>query len=70
MPFTIIYTGNDACKQCLGWGKVANSDDQESWKYWAELKPPENLAIQLGVVKPIQCPRCNGTGIEPENPYV
>lgn len=60
-----IYSGPDACQRCLGWKKIANSDDGESWKYWAELPSPENLAVQLGVVFPIDCPRCQGTGREP-----
>lgn len=62
---SIIYTGPDACRRCLGWKQIANSDDGESWKYWAELPPPSNLAVQVGVVFPIQCPRCQGKGVEP-----
>lgn len=63
----VIYQGPDACQRCLGWKRVANSDDGESWKYWAELRPPENLAVTLGVVRPVVCPRCGGTGREPDN---
>jgi DnaJ-class molecular chaperone len=61
----IIYDGKDACKKCLGWKRV---DDGEgiSWKYWAELPAHSALAISLGIVKPIECPRCKGTGIEPK----
>lgn len=69
MVFTVvIYDGPNACRQCLGWKRIANSEDGESWKYWAELEPPSNLAVTLGLVVPITCPRCNGTGQEPAAP--
>lgn len=61
----VVYTGPDACQRCLGWKQIANSDDGESWKYWAELPSPENLAVQVGIVFPTRCPRCEGTGVEP-----
>jgi len=60
-----IYQGDDCCKRCLGWKRIANSDEGESWKYWAELPPPSNLAVQVGLVYPLTCPRCEGSGIEP-----
>ena len=60
----IIYTGENACEQCLGWKRV---DDGEgaSWKYWAELPAQSAIGIQLGLIKPVECPRCHGSGIEP-----
>ena len=64
-----IYDGEDACTQCLGWKRV---DDGEgaSWKYWAELPAQSAIGFTLGLVKPIQCPRCKGTGIEPKGELV
>ena len=59
-----IYIGDNACKHCLGWKRVDDSDEHISWKYWAELPSPSNISVQLGIVKPIECPRCHGTGIE------
>lgn len=61
-----IYDGDNACERCLGWKRIDDGDEGVSWKYWAELPTPSNIAIQLGIVKPITCPHCNGTGIEPE----
>jgi hypothetical protein len=61
----VIYEGPDACRRCLGWKRIADSQEGESWKYWAELTPPENIAVTLGVVRPVVCPRCGGTGKEP-----
>lgn len=60
-----IYTGSDACQKCLGWKKIANDDDQSSWKHWAELPAPNNIMATLGMVFPIDCPRCQGSGKEP-----
>ncbi len=66
MITVIIYTGDDACQQCIGWKRIANDDEQSSWKHWAEIPPPSNIAVQLGLVFPIECPRCQGTGVEPK----
>lgn len=65
MSAIVIYQGPDACQKCLGWKKIANDDEQSSWKHWAELPPPSNLAVQVGMVFPIDCPRCQGSGREP-----
>ena len=66
MNIIVIYEGTDTCKECLGWKRIADGDEGGSWKHWAELPPPSNLAVQLGLVKPIECPRCQGTGVEPK----
>lgn len=66
MDPVVIYEGPNACKKCLGWKRIANDDEQTPWKYWAELPPPSNLAVQLGVVVPIECPHCQGSGVEPQ----
>lgn len=66
MNTVTIYEGSDACKKCLGWKRVADSDDGESWKYWAELPAASAIAVTLGIVKPVECPRCKGTGKDPE----
>ena len=61
----IIYEGENKCQQCLGWKRV---DDAEggSWMWWAELPAQSAIAVTMGWVKPITCPRCNGTGVEPQ----
>ena len=64
MKRVVIYKGADVCVQCLGWKRVDNGEFQ-SWKYWAELPPQSRVAITMGIVKPVVCPRCNGTGKEP-----
>ncbi len=54
----------NACTQCLGWKRV-DSEDHLSWKYWKKY-PEIKGAIRKGLVTPVECPHCNGTGVEPE----
>jgi hypothetical protein len=61
----IIYDGKDACKQCLGWKRVDNGQGA-SWKEWLDLPTPSRIAVDAGIIKPVVCPRCGGTGKEPE----
>ena len=62
----IIYDEDNPCTLCEGWKCVDNGEDPVSWKSWAELPAPSNLAVQIGLVRPVVCPRCEGTGIEPQ----
>ena len=64
MNIVIIYDGKNACKRCLGWKKVDEAE-QQSWKYWAEMPEQSKIAIKVGLVKPIDCADCGGTGIQP-----
>jgi hypothetical protein len=54
--------GPDDCHRCWGSGHIANSDDAKPWPCWADLKPPSNLAVTLGLVQPEPCPQCGGSG--------
>jgi hypothetical protein len=65
MEIVMIYTGKNACKQCLGWKRV-DDHDGASWKYWAALPGQSAIAVKWGFIKAVECPRCKGTGIEPE----
>ena len=62
MSIVVIYMGPKVCSQCLGYKRVANTDEHESWKYWDELPASARLAVDLGIVCPIECPKCKGTG--------
>ena len=52
------------CRKCQGDGKVANTDDQEPWSAWESLPPGSDIAVQMGLVRPITCPVCGGSGID------
>jgi len=48
--------------KCDGCGRIASDVDQTPWSYWLAMRPGSDLAIFLGVVKPIPCPECLGKG--------
>lgn len=54
--------GDGPCSKCEGCGKVANSDDQEPWTYWENLPLKTAMAVTLGLVQPVDCPLCGGSG--------
>jgi hypothetical protein len=64
MDIVVIYEGENKCQRCQGWKQIDDGDEGISWKYWAELPVQSAIAVTMGIVKPIVCPRCNGTGIE------
>lgn len=52
----------EPCPKCQGDKQIANSDDGEPWSAWANLPPGSDLAVRAGLVRPITCPECRGTG--------
>jgi hypothetical protein len=52
------------CMTCDGCGKVADDGDQSPWSMWKELPPQSRTAVNLGLVHPMSCPDCGGSGIE------
>lgn len=50
------------CTRCEGCGELANSDSREPWTFWASLPSESSLAVYTGLVWPIPCDACNGTG--------
>lgn len=50
------------CPKCEGCGKIANDDDGTQWTYWMDLPVKSAHAVIFGIVKPIPCPKCGGTG--------
>ena len=55
-------TVRDKCNTCDGEGKVANTDNMEPWSQWAQLPVQSALAVVIGIVKPMTCPTCKGSG--------
>lgn len=53
------------CDRCDGCGQIACNEEGEKgepWSAWEELPPGSDLAVKLGLVWPIPCPTCGGSG--------
>jgi RecJ-like exonuclease len=50
------------CPKCSGEGRIANSEDGEPWSQWEKLPPGSDIAVKIGLIKPIVCPNCDGKG--------
>jgi hypothetical protein len=50
------------CRWCAGCGKIADTEDREPWIDWERLPPGADAAVRMGLVKPLPCPECGGTG--------
>lgn len=53
---------DDPCPRCEGCGHIADTDDGEPWSFWLDLPLRSAAAVTLGLVRPIDCPSCNGVG--------
>jgi len=50
------------CTACAGCGQVANSEDREPWTFWLDLPLKSAAAVALGLVRPVPCDGCGGSG--------
>lgn len=50
------------CERCDGCGRIADSEDGEPWTAWTSLPLHSSAAVLAGLVKPIPCPKCGGSG--------
>lgn len=50
------------CSKCDGCGRIANDEDETPWKFWENLPLKSGAAVIAGVVRPVVCHVCNGTG--------
>lgn len=48
------------CSRCKGCKQIDDGDEGIAWTHWLALPPGSDLAVRLGVVKPIPCPACCG----------
>lgn len=55
------------CPICEGCGQLADIPERDPWSYWQSLPPGADAAVRMGLVQPIECPTCKGTG-EVESP--
>jgi hypothetical protein len=50
------------CPRCEGCGQQADTDDREPWTAWTSLPLRSSAAVLAGLVKPVPCDACGGTG--------
>lgn len=50
------------CPKCEGCKQIANDEEGSPWSRWANLPPGSDVAVKAGIVKPIDCPVCDGKG--------
>lgn len=50
------------CWRCRGCGQIADSERGEPWTDWMRLPLRSAVAVAIGLVKPIICPQCSGSG--------
>ena len=49
------------CTLCNGEQVTDNNEEERErapWSWWQALTPPADIAVRLGIVKPIPCSRC------------
>jgi hypothetical protein len=57
----------ERCTRCDGCGQIADTEDGEPWTQWANLPVQSATAVLMGIVKPVPCPVCGGTGTAAES---
>jgi hypothetical protein len=50
------------CGRCDGCGKIASGDEGAPWSTWMAMPVQSSLAVLAGIVKPLPCPTCGGSG--------
>jgi hypothetical protein len=58
MHLQIEQPARPPCSRCDGCGQIADSKDREPWTAWTSLPPGSDVAVRMGLVKPIPCPVC------------
>lgn len=56
----------DDCQRCEGCGQIADSEEGEPWSDWMALPVSAAFAVVSGLVKPVPCPSCRGSGKQAE----
>lgn len=50
------------CPRCNGCGKIADGEEGAPWTFWLDLPLKSAVAVTAGLVRPIDCPSCGGSG--------
>ena len=62
LNYKTLVMQNGNCDSCAGCGYVTDGESPEPFKYWLELPVQSAIALQMGLVKPVECFACKGTG--------
>ncbi len=54
------------CERCDGCGRIASGEEGAPWTFWENLPLKASMAVVMGLVRPIPCPVCHGTGQVPK----
>jgi hypothetical protein len=57
-----MTTDNTKCPRCDGCGKISDGEHGEPWSVWMAMPLQSSAAVLFGIIKPIPCPACGGTG--------
>ena len=60
--FSLDDLKEDDCRSCYGCGQIASGEEGAPWIMWEEMPEESKLAVLMGLVGPIPCPQCDGTG--------
>jgi hypothetical protein len=52
-------TDTKVCPRCEGCKQIANSEDGEPWTAWTSLPFESQVAVRMGLVRPLPCPECS-----------
>lgn len=58
--------GAAKCERCDGCGKIASSEEGEPWTAWTSMPVNSAIALVMGLVYPVDCPKCHGSGKDSE----
>lgn len=51
------------CERCDGCGRIASGEEGAAWTVWETMPHGSDMAVRAGLVKPLWCPDCGGTGV-------
>jgi hypothetical protein len=58
----VAPTEGEKCGRCDGCGRIADGEEGAPWSVWESMPLNSSAAVLAGMVKPIMCPACRGTG--------
>lgn len=63
MNYKTVIMKDGNCGRCAGCGYL--DGEGQPFKYWLELPVQSALALQMGLVRPVECDDCKGSGFQP-----